>query len=162
MYCISSASEKKHEIACTSWLSHLWKLCELVLNIAEQLCIIFMYTGNLYHLHDLAIWKSKWFKNVYIWIRCLDDWSLILSGKPQGLVTIHVNILSMHKHVQGRTPFLLPLTSSRVCFLNSFQYIQNSVWLNSQDLILFKKYHDLPSTSSCEGAAVVFFRNSPE
>jgi hypothetical protein len=38
--------------------------------------------------------------------------------QSQGLVTIHVNILSMHKHVQGRTPFLPPLASSRVCFLN--------------------------------------------
>jgi hypothetical protein len=68
-YWISSASKRKHEIACTSWSSCLWKLCELVLNIEEQLCIVFMYmyTGNLYHLHDLAIWK--WFKNVkaYIW-----------------------------------------------------------------------------------------------
>jgi hypothetical protein len=26
----------------------------------------------------------------------------------------------------------------------------------------FKKYHDLPSTTSCEGVAVVFVRNSPE
>ena len=43
-------------------------------------------------------------------------------GTPQaqGLVTIHVNILSMHIHVQGRTPFLPPLASSRVCFFNSF------------------------------------------
>jgi hypothetical protein len=70
MYCISSASERKHEIACTSWLSCLWKLCELVSNIEEQLCIVFMYTGNPYHLHDLAIWK--WFKNVYIWtVKCI-------------------------------------------------------------------------------------------
>jgi hypothetical protein len=38
----------------------------------------------------------------------------------QGLVTIHVNILSMYKHVQGRTSFLPPLASRRVCFLNSF------------------------------------------
>jgi hypothetical protein len=45
---------KKYEIACTSWSSCLWKLCELVSNIEEQLCIVFMYTGNLYHLHDLA------------------------------------------------------------------------------------------------------------
>jgi hypothetical protein len=36
------------------------------------------------------------------------------------------------------------------------------VWFNSQDLILFQKYHDLPSTTSCEHAAVVFVRNSPE
>ena len=40
--------------------------------------------------------------------------------KPQGLVTIQVNILSMYKHIQGRTSFLPPLASSRVCFLNSF------------------------------------------
>ena len=30
------------------------------------------------------------------------------SVSPQGLVTIHVNILSMDKHVQGWTPFLPP------------------------------------------------------
>ena len=38
----------------------------------------------------------------------------------QGLVTIQVNILSMYKHIQGRTSFFTPLASSRVCFLNSF------------------------------------------
>jgi hypothetical protein len=42
MYCISSASERKHEIACTSWSSCLWKLCELVSNVEEQLWIVFM------------------------------------------------------------------------------------------------------------------------
>jgi hypothetical protein len=46
MYCISSASERKHEIACTSWSSCLWKLCELVSNVEKQLCIVFMYTGT--------------------------------------------------------------------------------------------------------------------
>ena len=46
------------------------------------------------------------------------SWFCDLQG-PQLLVTIHVNILSMHKHVQGRAPFLPPLASSRVCFLNS-------------------------------------------
>ena len=39
---------------------------------------------------------------------------------------------------------------------------QKPVWFNSHDLILLKKYHDLPSTTSCEGAAVVFVKNSPE
>ena len=40
----------------------------------------------------------------------------------QGLVIIHVNILSMHKHkcIQGLAPCLPLLASSRVCFLNSF------------------------------------------
>jgi hypothetical protein len=37
-------------------------------------------------------------------------------------------------------------------------YIKNLVWFNSQDLILFKKYHDLPSTTSCEDATFVFVR----
>jgi hypothetical protein len=32
------------------------------------------------------------------------------SVKPQGLVTIHVNILSMYKHIQGRTSFFTPAT----------------------------------------------------
>ena len=32
-------------------------------------------------------------------------WKQISTIKAQGLVTIHVNILSMYKHVQGRTPF---------------------------------------------------------
>jgi hypothetical protein len=46
MYCISSASERKHEIACTSWSSCLWKLCELVSNVEEEPCIVFIYTGT--------------------------------------------------------------------------------------------------------------------
>ena len=44
----------------------------------------------------------------------------IFTLRPQGLVTTHVNILSMYKHVQRRTSFLPPLAPSRVCFLNSF------------------------------------------
>jgi hypothetical protein len=41
---------------------------------------------------------------------------LELSVEAQGLVTIHVNILSMHKQWQGRTLFLPPLASSRLFF----------------------------------------------
>ena len=48
------------------------------------------------------------------------SWMACLHVYAQGLVTIHVNILSMYKHVQERTSFLPPLASSRVCFLNSF------------------------------------------
>ena len=33
---------------------------------------------------------------------------LLLIGKPQGLVTIQVNILSMYKHIQGRTSSFTP------------------------------------------------------
>jgi hypothetical protein len=34
-----------------------------VSNIEEQLCIVFMYTENLYHLHDLATQALVSFKN---------------------------------------------------------------------------------------------------
>ena len=88
MYCISSASERKHEIACTSWLFCLWKLCELVSNIEEQLCIVFIYTGNLSIISTISQFKRD-YKNVYISfdLKCicvwfLNNWSRILSGKP--------------------------------------------------------------------------------
>ena len=88
MFCISSASERKHEIACTSWSSCLWKLCELVSNIEEQLCIVFIYTGNLSIISTISQFESD-SKNVYIsfdlkciCVWCLDNWSRILSGKP--------------------------------------------------------------------------------
>jgi hypothetical protein len=89
---------KKHEIACTSWSSCLWKFCELVSNIEEQLCIVFMYTGNLYHLHDLATQALVSFKNPPLQVSrnlkvikkmctfevhlCMMSGQLILSGKP--------------------------------------------------------------------------------
>ena len=59
-----------------------------------------------------------------IWYRCVAHgfitfyflifyrWSIVklrCLHHPQGLVTIHVNILSMYKHVQGRTPFFTPV-----------------------------------------------------
>ena len=97
MYCISSASERKHEIACTSWSSCLWKLHRF-----------YVYRKPIDHLHDIAIWK--WFKNVYIsfdlkciCVWCLDNWSRILSGKP-------FNTFSMArlKALQFRLPFSLP------------------------------------------------------
>ena len=79
------------------------------------------------------------------------------------LYYIHMYWLIKYVYTNKGGHFVLPpLASSRVCFLNSFWYIQNPVWFNSQDLILFKKYHDLSSTTSCEVAAVVFVRNSPE
>ena len=55
-YCISSASERKetwnymHFLVILS-LKTLWAG---VKHFEEQLCIVFMYTGNLYYLHDLA------------------------------------------------------------------------------------------------------------
>ena len=58
MHCISSASERKHEIACTSWSSCLRKLCELVSNIEEQLCIVLMYTGILSIIFTISQFES--------------------------------------------------------------------------------------------------------
>ena len=80
---------------------------------------------------------------------------------PRGLVTIQVNVLSMCEHVQGWTSFLPPLASGRVCFLDSFWCIQGPVWFGSQDVVLFKGCHGLPSTASCGGAAVVFVGGWP-
>ena len=34
--------------------------------------------------------------------------SYVMMYRPQGLVTIQVNILSMYKHIQGRTSFFTP------------------------------------------------------
>ena len=45
---------------------------------------------------------------------------LFCIDEPQGLVTIHVNILSMYKHVQGRTSFLPRSHQVVFVFLNSF------------------------------------------
>ena len=86
-YCISSASERKHEIACTSWSSCLKTLWAGVKHWRTALHRFYVYRTPIDHLHDLAIWK--WFKNVYIsfdlkciCIWCLDNWSRILSDKP--------------------------------------------------------------------------------
>jgi hypothetical protein len=121
MYCISSASERKHEIACTSWSSCLWQLCELVSNIEEQLCLVYVYRKPIDHLHDLAIWK--WLKNVYIsfdlkciCVWCLDNWSRILSGKP-------FNTFSMArlKTLQFRLT-LTPLFTATHAFFSLFHH----------------------------------------
>ena len=58
MYCISSALERKHEIASTSWSFCLWKLCVLVSSNEEQLCILFMYTWNLSIISTISQFES--------------------------------------------------------------------------------------------------------
>jgi hypothetical protein len=80
MYYISSASERKHDIACTSWSSCLWKLCELVSNVEEQLCIVFMYTGT--PISSPVIKKMCTFEVLLFCVWCLDNWSRNLSSKP--------------------------------------------------------------------------------
>jgi hypothetical protein len=52
-------------------------------------------------------------------------WGFIIAW-PQGLVTIHVNILSMYKHVQGRTPFFTP-ARFKSCLFFKFLLIRNAI-----------------------------------
>ena len=82
--------------------------------------------------------------------------------QAQGLVTIQVNILSMYKHIQGRTSFFTPARFKSCLFFKFLLIYSKPCLVQLPRPYSFKKYHDLPSTTSCEGAAVVFVRNSPE
>ena len=110
----------KHEIACTSWSSCLWKLCELVSNI-EQLCIVFMYTRNLSNISTISQFESDSkmctfhliLKCICVW--CLDNWSRILSGKS-------FNTFSMArlKTLQFRLTLTPLFTATHAFFFLSF------------------------------------------
>ena len=82
--------------------------------------------------------------------------------RSQGLVTIQVNILSMYKHIQGRTSFFTPARFKSCLFFKFLLIYSKPCLVQLPRPYSFKKYHYLPSTTSCEGAAVVFVRNSPE
>jgi hypothetical protein len=90
-----------NKCASKSWSSCLWKLCELVSNIEEQLHIVFMYTTTrkpisslrsrnwkwlkkCVHLKCICVWcLDNWFCQVYIWSAFVYDvWTTDLSGKP--------------------------------------------------------------------------------
>ena len=76
LVCISSASERKETcINVQPFLGHpvSENYGELVSNIEEQLRIVFMYTGNLFLLHDLAIWK--WLKKC-VHLKCICVWCM--------------------------------------------------------------------------------------
>ena len=120
MYCITSASERKHEIACTSWsLKTLWAG---VKHWRTALHRFYVYRKPIDHLHDLTIWK--WLKNVYIsfdlkciCVWCLDNWSQILSGKP-------FNTFSMArlKTLQFRLTLAPLFTSTDALFFSLFHH----------------------------------------
>ena len=80
MYCISSASERKHEIACTSWSSCLWKLCELVSKCWRTALHRFYVYRNTYFISRDS--KMCTLEVLLFCVWCLDNWSRILSGKP--------------------------------------------------------------------------------
>ena len=129
MYCISSASERKHEIACTSWSSCLRKLCELVFkHWRTALDRFYVYRKPIDHLHDLAIWK--WFKNVYISfdLKCicawyLDNWSRSMSGKPFSTFS-----MARLKTLQFRLT-LTPLFTATHAFFSLFHHFFHDLWL---------------------------------
>ena len=120
MYCISSASERKHEIACTSWSSCLWKLCELVSNVEKQLCIVFMYTGT--PISSPVIHKYVHLKCFCVW--CLDNWSRILSGKPFNTFSM-ARLKTLQFHLT-----LTPLfTATHTLFFSLFHHFFHDLWL---------------------------------
>jgi hypothetical protein len=59
-----------NKCASTSWSSCPWKLCELVSNIEEQLCIVFMYTGNLSIISTISQFESGTIENDVIHVHC--------------------------------------------------------------------------------------------
>ena len=60
-------------------------------------------------LNDLGVVIVYFFNNFKMYRSSLIIKSYIYRFRSQGLVTVHVNILSMHKHKQGRTLFYLCL-----------------------------------------------------
>jgi hypothetical protein len=107
--CISSASERKETcINVQPLLGHpvSENYGELVSNTEEQLRIVFMYTGNLFHLHDLAIWK--WLKKMCTFEvhLCMMYGQLILSGKPFN--TFSMARLNYCNCVWPSLPFSIP------------------------------------------------------
>jgi hypothetical protein len=79
---------------------------ELVSNTEEQLRIVSMYTGNLFYLHDLAIWK--WLKKMCTFEvhLCMMYGQLILSGKP--FSTFSIARLKYCNCVWPSLPFPIP------------------------------------------------------
>jgi hypothetical protein len=78
----------------------------------------YVYRKPIDHLHDLAIWK--WFKNMYIsfdlkcfCVWCLDNWSRILSGKPNNTFS-----MARLKTLQYRLT-LTPLFTCHACIFFS-------------------------------------------
>jgi hypothetical protein len=86
MYCISSASERKHEIACTSWSSCLWKLCELVSKCWRTALHRFYIYRNTYFISRDS--KMCTFEVLLFCVWCLDNLSQILSGKPFNTISM--------------------------------------------------------------------------
>jgi hypothetical protein len=82
---------------CTSWSSCLWKLCELVSNVEEQLSIVFMYTGT--PISSLVIQKCvrlKCFCFVY------DVWTTDLGFCQVSLLTHLQRLTPAHKVFRDR------------------------------------------------------------
>jgi hypothetical protein len=124
---ISSASERKHEIACTSWSSCLWKLCELVSNIEEQLCIVFIYTGNLSIISTISQFEgdSKMCTFHLIWSAFVYDvWTTDL-GFCQVCLLTHGKVKNIAISSDPNSPY-----TARHGFISlSFTIFVHDLWL---------------------------------
>jgi len=155
MYCISSASERKHEIACTSWSSCLWKLCELVSNVEEQLCIVFMYTGT--PISSPVIQKCVHLKCFCVW--CLDNWSRILSGKPFNTFSM-ARLKTLQFHLTLTPLFTATHTLFFLSFTIFFMICDWGIWFILVWPSIYGSYIDSPWFVKFSKMANINFRES--
>ena len=128
MYCISSASERKHEIACTSWYpvsENFVSWCQTLKNSsASFLCIQETYIiSTISQFRNLkVIQKCVHLKCICVW--CLDNWSRILSGKPFNTFSMaRLKTLQLHLTL---TPLF---TATHTLFVLSFTIFFHDLWL---------------------------------
>jgi hypothetical protein len=121
----------------------VWKLCELVSNVEEQLCIAFMYTGT--PISSPVIQKMCTFEVLLFCVWCLDNWSRILSGKSLNTFSM-ARLKTLQFHLT-----LTPLfTATHILFFLSFTIFVHDLWLGyfvysrvTLDLWLILIHHDL-------------------
>jgi hypothetical protein len=144
MYCISSASEKKHEIARTSWSSCLWKLCELVSIVEEQLCVVFMYTGT--PISSPMVQKCvhlKWFCFVYdVWTTDLGK-NIEISSDPHSPFHCHAYIIFFSFTIFFHDLWLGYLVYSRVTLDLWLILIHRDLWNSQKWQVLISVNRDL-------------------
>ena len=123
MYCITSASERKHEIACTSWsLKTLWAGVKHWRTALHRFYVYRKPKSSPRSRNLKVIQKCVHLKCICAW--CLDNWSRILSGKPFN--TFSMARLKTCNFVWPSLPFSLP----RIYFLSLFHnFFFHDLWL---------------------------------
>jgi hypothetical protein len=142
MYCISSASERKHEIAYTSWSSCLKTLWAGVKRWRTALHRFYVYRNTYFISRDS---KMCTFEVLLFCVWCLDNWSRILSGKSLNTFSM-ARLKTLQFHLT-----LTPLfTATHILFFLSFTIFVHDLWLGyfvysrvTLDLWLILIHHDL-------------------